>query len=174
MAVRLDHAEQVSAVVAVNRPPQRSHLSEDVVFMRLEMITVFDGLPNSGVVLQGVAGDVRLDLLEELRRALGLCVFVHELDRHDVQDHAQLEQVEHGVVGEAVVDAAESGGVLESVGVFDVEEGIAVVVYFPIVEFGGMSEPVFQEVVAFLVLVQSEVQGGDEIAHAHVVLAVQT
>jgi hypothetical protein len=79
MAVRLDHAEQVSAVVAVNRPPQRSHLISDVVFMRLEMITVFDGLPNSGVVLQGVAGDVRLDLLEELRRALGLCLFTSSI-----------------------------------------------------------------------------------------------
>jgi hypothetical protein len=173
MTVRLDHAEQVSAVVAVDRPPQRSDLREDVVFMRLEMITVFDGLPNSGVVLQGVAGDVRLDLLEELRRALGLCVFVHELDGYDVQDHAQLEQVEHGVVGEAVVDAAEAGGVLEGVGVFDVEEGIVVVVFFPIVEFGGASEPILQEVVAFLVLVQSDLQGGDEIAHAHVVLAVE-
>jgi hypothetical protein len=144
--------------------------------MRIEAFAPFDVLPDAGVVLHGVAGDVRVDLLEELRRALGLCVFVHEFDRYDVEHHAQFEQVEHGVVGEAVVDAAEAGGVLEGVGVFDVEEWIVVVVVvviFSVVEFVGVCEPPLQKVVAFLVLVQADVQGGDEIAHAHVVLAVE-
>jgi hypothetical protein len=49
-------------------------------------------------------------------------VLDHELHCYDVQDHAEFEQVEHGVVGEAVVDSAEAGRVLEGVGVFDVEE----------------------------------------------------
>jgi hypothetical protein len=58
VAVRLDNAQQIGAVVVIDRPPQRGDLCEDLVLVGLEVFAVFDVLPDGGVVLKGVAGDV--------------------------------------------------------------------------------------------------------------------